>query len=1583
MQNDNKKMLSRLFKFTLIFLLIFTWLFSGWPNLLEFKIRNQELSFPPKIEKTKALQTSDGDGIVIYGQSGNTTPQWRTYSGTNNNFSSASSTVSGATGLQFVVRTSPIKQEAIAGYMDTLGNLYIMCYNGTSWSNEWSVSVGGNGSTRRFDIAYETNSGDVLVAYSRNTAATNAVDYRTKSGSSGCGSANWSSAQQMPTTTSLTTGTVHWVKAAWDRRSSSNLITVIWADSNADLAGAIWDGSSFTNLKLFETSLEVVSTAQDVEDFDVEYESLSGDVMVVWANSAGRNGTNGVRYMTCNGGTSSCTWSAVTTPPTWADDATNLDISADPNSDQILFASIGNAGSDLQYGVWSGSTWTNTANADKSCATPAAGTKFVATGWLNSGTNKRGVVVYYDSAATNVGWRTVSGTTWTSQTDWTPIPAFGTQKYYDIQVDPINKDRLILTVGDANSDFFAKRLILSGTAFTWSNADGGSALEANGSSASYPFFAFAYWQFNPSTLNQSAYRFFENQDSTNVGNPLANQNTPATLSYSGQNFRLRLLLHVAGGRLLQSGQSFKLQFGTSTGGSCSSSPPSSWNDITTSTPIAFYDNPTPADGATLTANANDPTHGTDTIVNQTYEELNNFTNSVAAIPAGQDGKWDFSLKDNNSSPTVATYCLRVVKSDGSLLDTYSVTPQITTSNVTGWVTGSLGKTTDSWYGAIPVYMEVHGDVSTTTYPYARAMVQTPISETYYTSMNWNNTTNRFEGVIYVGSWYCHGCADPNTGTYNVTVQLDNDPNFGSIDYQASAGSFTTFITRRWNAVNTTAMGYGTEFNPTWNGSGGYWDYYIDDFSIGGSASAGTNVAFAIPFHPVTANISNISVTLAGSSIPQGSPASTTDCWWWDSNTHTLYIQKASVAASTYYTVNLHFYSDTDLFMTRVDRVQTYNMGEERLFSNGILFGNNYVNTVIFGCGHEGEGEQIELTGRNFSNNDDVNLDCMERVAVHVDNTIRADTSGYYAADIKWKPNQCTSWIVSESNDKIVWRVVSDDTPSTGWAQQLNNYISATRTQEFYANKRYIKNIYEFKNNDSVSHIYPIVWGREQWLGTDRNTNDRGRYAGNTSDVIPETHVNMGTSTLPESWFTTYDIGVYGSMGVIFEENDPARYGYFLTAPALTNSSPWAEWVNYGSEYRVADQETDPSGEVDDIFFDKVWTVNSGQSVTFTFWQWGYVTTSWSAIESALRQDYYETGGIKTTQSGYRFFENTNSTDVGNPLANLNTSAQLSDTGQAFRLRMLMHINTNDLLQNGRDFKLQFAQKSGATCGDDETFTDVTSTSTISFYDNSNANDGDSLTSNSNDPTHGSDTIRPQSYKESNNFTTSRSSVGVGEDAMWDFALKDNGASPETSYCFRIVKANISNSNFETLNAYDYYPEIKTATPPTQSITLTLSSNNIDLGTLIPQIPLSTTTTATVEIVYYSSGYYLSIKRDSATSTLSYSSIVFPDFSPSWDPTSNGGNGNATTTPGSTFSFRLNYSGTTSNYNSTWWGLNDNQGTAKFAGMPTVSQQIMNCTASACQNGTTYNVIQYRIDAPSTQPIGNYSGSVTITALPNL
>lgn len=181
------------------------------------------------------------------------------------------------------------------------------------------------------------------------------------------------------------------------------------------------------------------------------------------------------------------------------------------------------------------------------------------------------------------------------------------------------------------------------------------------------------------TLEQSGYRIFGNTNSTDVAAPLAALNTPASLTSPGDAFRIRMLLHRTIADLSASGETFKLQYVDKGVGSCASpsgGTPAVYTDVTAGTLIAYNDNAAPSDGATLTANASDPTHGGDTVVNQTYEELNTFTNSVAAIPAGQDGMWDFSLIDNGAA-TGSTYCTRIVLSSGTPLDTYTVYPEIT------------------------------------------------------------------------------------------------------------------------------------------------------------------------------------------------------------------------------------------------------------------------------------------------------------------------------------------------------------------------------------------------------------------------------------------------------------------------------------------------------------------------------------------------------------------------------------------------------------------------------------------------------------------------------------------------------------------------------------------------------------------------------------------------------------------------------------------------------------------------------------------------------------------------------------------
>lgn len=164
------------------------------------------------------------------------------------------------------------------------------------------------------------------------------------------------------------------------------------------------------------------------------------------------------------------------------------------------------------------------------------------------------------------------------------------------------------------------------------------------------------------------------------------------------------------------------------------------------------------------------------------------------------------------------------------------------------------------------------------------------------------------------------------------------------------------------------------------------------------------------------------------------------------------------------------------------------------------------------------------------------------------------------------------------------------------------------------------------------------------------------------------------------------------------------------------------------------------------------------------------------------------------------------------LAAADTAYTLTSSGQAFRLRMLLHVANNDLPTGAAAFKLQYAQKSG-TCDtgfSGETYADVgTASGTIRYNDNTGETDGALMLNDADDPTHGGDTVNAQTYEEANNFT-STSRINRGEDGKWEFALVDNSAPGATSYCFRAVTSAGS-----AIGTPGVIPEITTAnTSPT-------------------------------------------------------------------------------------------------------------------------------------------------------------------------
>ncbi len=169
------------------------------------------------------------------------------------------------------------------------------------------------------------------------------------------------------------------------------------------------------------------------------------------------------------------------------------------------------------------------------------------------------------------------------------------------------------------------------------------------------------------------------------GAELAATSTAATLTSSGQAFRLRLLNRVDTANLAaNSGKSFKLQYATKSGTCDTSFSGETYADITSSTPIAWYDNPDFTNGTTTVATTTDPIDPSRTVRYEDYMEDNNWTNPVA-IAAGETGLWDFSLYDNGASASTS-YCIRAVKST----DAQTWTAQSAAGNDDDWNSVTYG-----------------------------------------------------------------------------------------------------------------------------------------------------------------------------------------------------------------------------------------------------------------------------------------------------------------------------------------------------------------------------------------------------------------------------------------------------------------------------------------------------------------------------------------------------------------------------------------------------------------------------------------------------------------------------------------------------------------------------------------------------------------------------------------------------------------------------------------------------------------------------------------------------------------------------
>ena len=334
-----------------------------------------------------------------------------------------------------------------------------------------------------------------------------------------------------------------------------------------------------------------------------------------------------------------------------------------------------------------------------------------------------------------------SNPTWTNQAT---IPA-GQEGEWDFPVNPANA---------ANNTTYYFRLA----------KDTGAALDGY---TTYPTVGVNVAALPPLTLTQRDYRLYANADSVQPGAALAVENVSSTITATSSPIRIRMNLTVGGQTLATSSQAFKVQFATAISGP--------WTDVgalASTTAWKFYNNPTPLNGAFITTAllaASD--------VKEYYEESNPTWTNQAAIPAGQEGEWDFPVNPANAANNT-TYYFRLAKDTGAALDGYTNYARVTVSVTNPPPNPTSASPTSSPQGATSANITITG--SNFTNPATTTFSGTGIT---VNSTNFVSASQLTANItVAVGA---------TVGTRNITVTTTNGSGTCSLCFTVNAAPTVT------------------------------------------------------------------------------------------------------------------------------------------------------------------------------------------------------------------------------------------------------------------------------------------------------------------------------------------------------------------------------------------------------------------------------------------------------------------------------------------------------------------------------------------------------------------------------------------------------------------------------------------------------------------------------------------------------------------------------------------------------------------------------------------------------------------------
>ncbi|MHB0995339.1 MAG: lamin tail domain-containing protein, partial [Elusimicrobiales bacterium] len=441
----------------------------------------------------------------------------------------ADSSLGGSVIRWSVLRSVPlVADQKLAGLLKDDNTLSVLKWDGSAWSDVTPAPAPtpGGSATRRFDLAPESLSGRMLVAYYNGTLG--AVTYAVWSSSASA----WATTPASLPMTALG-GSVNWVRLK--SMPGTNRVLLAAMDANSDISAAVWNGSTWID----NVNLTAAASIATRETFDAAWETQTGDALMLWGEGTG---TNYRKWYSATG------WGGITAGPAIAATAGAnwIRLCSDPVSNRIGFTSL-DGDLDWNTAVWrpSGTEgWSALPTQD----TAMSGSAYRMTdcAWESQSGELLAVAVD-DSGATDnkFDWITWAAGAWSpaspSVTATNNNTVFaGSITWLSLIPDP-NTDNITALAMDAAND--VRSTVWNGTAWAAAGATTNVLHESNGSDHNYEFAAadFDRHDIVPPTVadNQAG------DDNWRNASPF--YNVDATDSGGSKLARIQTKLHTAAG----------------------------------------------------------------------------------------------------------------------------------------------------------------------------------------------------------------------------------------------------------------------------------------------------------------------------------------------------------------------------------------------------------------------------------------------------------------------------------------------------------------------------------------------------------------------------------------------------------------------------------------------------------------------------------------------------------------------------------------------------------------------------------------------------------------------------------------------------------------------------------------------------------------------------------------------------------------------------------------------------------------------------------------------------------------------------